>query len=86
MSTAGSEAAREARLGGGYSWQPSQHPSYFPGRQASIQARGQDIGQFGIVHPEVLEGFDIPYPVSALEINLEPFCFDQGLRCLLTSL
>ena len=26
---------------------------------------------------EVLEKFEIPYPVSALELILEPFCFDQ---------
>jgi phenylalanyl-tRNA synthetase beta chain len=74
---AGSDAKLEARFGGSYDWQPSSDPSLFPGRQAKVFAKGQEVGCFGIVHPEVLEAFDIPYPVSALELNLQPFCFDQ---------
>ena len=31
------------------------------------------IGTLGILHPTVLENFDISYPCSALEFNLEPF-------------
>lgn len=31
------------------------------------------IGALGILHPTVLEKFDIGYPCSALEFNLEPF-------------
>ncbi len=57
----------------------------FPqGRQATVYARDAPIGQFGIIHPEVLTAFDIPFPVSALEINLEPFLFDQAYRPLPT--
>jgi phenylalanyl-tRNA synthetase beta chain len=40
---AGTNAALEARLGGGFSWAPSSHPSFFEGRQASISARGQQV-------------------------------------------
>jgi hypothetical protein len=40
---AGSSAELEAKLGGGYSWAPSDHPSFFPGRQATISARGQQV-------------------------------------------
>ena len=32
-----------------------------------------EIGVLGILHPSVLENFEIPYPCSALEFNLEPF-------------
>ena len=32
---------------------------------------------------QVLEKFEILYPVSALEINVEPFCHDQMYRSLL---
>jgi hypothetical protein len=32
--------------------------------------------------PQVLKAFDIPNPVSALELNIEPFCFDQFFRPL----
>jgi len=79
----GSNPSLEAKLGGGYSWAPSNHPSFFAGRQASITARGRVVGIFGIVHPEVLGAFDLEYPVSALELNIEPFCFDSDLQQLL---
>ncbi|RDA85006.1 hypothetical protein CP532_2045 [Ophiocordyceps camponoti-leonardi (nom. inval.)] len=50
---------------------------FFHGHAASVFLRlgGRDrrIGEFGILHPTVLEKFDIRYPVSALEINLEVF-------------
>jgi len=32
-----------------------------------------EVGSVGILHPSVLEKFEIPYPCSALEITLEPF-------------
>ncbi|KAL2416433.1 Phenylalanine-tRNA ligase beta subunit [Exophiala dermatitidis] len=52
-------------------------PTYFPGHGASIHARiaGKDvqIGTFGILHPTVLEKFELKYPVSALEFNVEVF-------------
>jgi phenylalanyl-tRNA synthetase beta chain len=31
------------------------------------------IGTLGILHPSVLEKFEISYPCSALEFSLEPF-------------
>ncbi|KLO15860.1 phenylalanyl-tRNA synthetase subunit beta [Schizopora paradoxa] len=33
----------------------------------------RDIGVLGVLHPEVLQNFDISFPCSALEFNLEPF-------------
>lgn len=55
------------------------HPSagsYFPGRAAELLLTkpGSDrvsIGTFGILHPEVLANFDIAYPSSAIELDLE---------------
>lgn len=47
--------------------------TFFPARRADIYYDGLQIGSFGIVHPEVLGHFDIPFPCSALEINIEPF-------------
>lgn len=32
-----------------------------------------NIGSLGILHPSVLEKFDIGFPCSALEFTLEPF-------------
>ena len=51
--------------------------TYFPGRAAEIlltRPKGGErvaIGTFGILHPEVLANFDIKYPTSAVEFNLE---------------
>lgn len=50
---------------------------YFPGHAASIHVRiaGKEhtIGAFGILHPTILEKFDLKYPTSTLEINIEGF-------------
>ncbi len=56
-----------------------QVPTFFPGRQAEIfiHKGTQRIGVFGIVHPDVLAAYDIKYPTSALELDIEPFCHDQ---------
>jgi phenylalanyl-tRNA synthetase beta chain len=32
-----------------------------------------EIGTLGVLHPSVLEKFEIGYPCSALEFTLEPF-------------
>ncbi|KAI5288983.1 phenylalanine--tRNA ligase subunit beta [Ascosphaera aggregata] len=52
-------------------------PMYFPGHAATVHLSlaGKDhiIGEFGILHPTVLENFDLKYPVSTLEINIEKF-------------
>lgn len=44
---------------------------------------GAVVGSFGVVHPEVLDNFEMAFPVSALEMTLEPFCFDQSRKSLL---
>ena len=55
----------------------SVDPTYFPGHAASIHVRigGKDkvIGSFGILHPTVLEKYELKYPVSSLELNVEAF-------------
>lgn len=61
--------------------------TFFPGHAAAIHLRIRSsngekekekekesiIGVFGILHPTVLEKFELRYPVSALEINIEGF-------------
>ena len=59
----------------------SEHAHFFPGRQADVMIfkRGEpggpntveSVGSFGVVHPEVLQAFDIQYPCSALEVDVE---------------
>ncbi|XP_042382943.1 phenylalanine--tRNA ligase beta subunit, cytoplasmic-like isoform X1 [Zingiber officinale] len=50
---------------------PSDEPEYFPNRQCSIIFNGKQIGNFGIVHPEVLKKFGIPDPCSFMEIDIQ---------------
>ena len=60
-----------------YSWKESEEETFFPDRQAKIWYKGKEVGIFGVVHPQVLKAFDIVFPCSALELNIEPFCYDQ---------
>lgn len=73
-----------AKFGGYYEWKPCKDATFFDGRHAKVYAKGQEVGGFGVIHPEVLQHFDISYPVSALELNIEPFCFDQFYKPLPT--
>ncbi|WOK93067.1 hypothetical protein Cni_G01760 [Canna indica] len=50
---------------------PSNEPEFFPKRQCSIFLNGKQIGNFGIVHPEVLKKFGIPDPCSFMEIDIQ---------------
>jgi phenylalanyl-tRNA synthetase beta chain len=51
--------------------------TYFPGRAAVVLLTSPNggtrvpIGTFGILHPEVLANFDIQYPASCMELDLE---------------
>lgn len=61
----------------GYWIEEIDEPTFFAGHAAAIYLRldGKQarIGEFGILHPTVLEKFELRYPVSTLEINLEVF-------------
>jgi phenylalanyl-tRNA synthetase beta chain len=49
----------------------SSDPAYIPGRAAEILVDGKAIGTFGEYHPQVLENFELGYPVAGFEIRLE---------------
>ncbi|KAJ3436645.1 phenylalanine--tRNA ligase beta subunit [Anaeramoeba flamelloides] len=51
----------------------TDHPSYLPGRCASVFYRHKQVGYLGVLHPEVLINFKITTPCSVLEIDLEEF-------------
>ncbi|KAJ3046216.1 hypothetical protein HDV00_000028 [Rhizophlyctis rosea] len=57
----------------GYYIKESNNETFFPGRRADIYFQDKVIGTFGIVHPSVLEKYEIGFPCTALEINIEPF-------------
>jgi len=33
--------------------------------------QGVPIGVLGVIHPDVLKSFDIPFPCAAMELDLE---------------
>jgi len=47
--------------------------TFFPGSCADVIVAGKKVGVMGVLHPEVITGFDLNLPCSALEINIEPF-------------
>ena len=51
--------------------------AYFPGRAMDIVlVRGgveSRIGHLGVLHPNTLKAYDIPFPCSYCEINVQPF-------------
>lgn len=61
-----------------YTIVPSKEPTYFPGRCADIMIKQQTgesllkLGTFGVLHPEVLRSFELLYPCSIVEMDLEP--------------
>jgi len=48
-------------------------PSYFPGRCANVMYDGVVIGKIGVLHPTVLQAFELTTPCSAVEFTIEPF-------------
>lgn len=41
--------------------------------QLAGQKKPRQIGVFGILHPDVLKKFELPFPTSTLEMELECF-------------
>lgn len=60
----------------GYSIRKGTCPSYFKELQADIYYKGVQIGHMGILDPSILKKIDWSYPISALEINVEPIIED----------
>ncbi|HEV2579982.1 MAG TPA: hypothetical protein VGT44_03940, partial [Ktedonobacteraceae bacterium] len=42
-----------------------------PGRQMQVCAGDASIGQFGEIHPEVLTNWELFYPASFIELDLD---------------
>lgn len=57
----------------GYSLQAIDDASYFPGRCAAVMFGGVAIGIVGVLHPRVLQAFEVSHPCAVLELNIEPF-------------
>ena len=54
-----------------------QYGAFFPGRCCDIVVmdgeKEEVVGHFGVLHPQVIKNFELRYPGSALELNLEKF-------------
>ncbi|KAF0688247.1 Aste57867_20117 [Aphanomyces stellatus] len=56
---------------------PSANPTFFEGRCADIvwHREGRDatkLGTFGVLHPQVLNNYELLYPASVVEMDIEP--------------
>jgi phenylalanyl-tRNA synthetase beta chain len=74
----GSVSGPFGRFGKRYYIEAAECPSYFPGRGAQVVLEKADgskvvVGSLGVLHPKVLAAFELAYPVSVLEINIEHF-------------
>lgn len=59
------------RFGGASALSPSDHPFYYPKRQADIIVNGQAVGHFGQIHPEVIESYSVTQELFVFEIDLD---------------
>lgn len=57
----------------GYYLEACEDPTYFPGRCAAINYKGVVIGKIGVIHPTVLQAFELTNPCSAVELSIEHF-------------
>ncbi|CUM47987.1 unnamed protein product [Debaryomyces tyrocola] len=79
MRTSWLENPKESSDRGYWIEQDDENPSFFPGRGAKVFFRAGDgskeqhIGAIGVLHPEVMVNFEIPYAASSVEINAEVF-------------
>jgi len=58
-------------LGLDISIESKEHDSFIPGRCAAASIDGEEVGVFGEVHPLVLENFELEYPTTAFEFDVD---------------
>ena len=51
---------------------PNEDKKYFDKRGGNVMLAGEKIGTIGILHPEVIENFQLKNPVSVFELDLQP--------------
>ena len=49
----------------------NEHDSFIDGRCASITINEDEIGYFGEIHPKVLDNFELEYPTTSFELNID---------------
>ena len=79
MRTPWLEKPQEDKRRGYWIEEDKSNPTFFDGRGAKVLFRSQEggkaveVGSIGVLHPEVMNHFDIPYAGSVVEINAEVF-------------
>jgi len=57
---------------GNPTYEPALHPSFHPGRQASVQLGRRRIGVLGELHPVIRRNYDLPdFPLILAELDLD---------------
>lgn len=56
-------------------YEPTEHPTFHPGKCARIQCNGRELGLFGELHPQIKERYDWPMtykdtPILAADLDL----------------
>jgi phenylalanyl-tRNA synthetase beta chain len=46
-------------------------PRYLPTRGFAVVLGDKQVGSMGVLHPEVLNNFDLKYPVQSIELDFE---------------
>jgi phenylalanyl-tRNA synthetase beta chain len=54
-----------------YEIAPSSLGCYIEGRGADVIVNGRTIGSFGELHPAVITAFELGYPVTVFELDLD---------------
>uniref|UniRef100_A0A6U2AIS2 phenylalanine--tRNA ligase n=2 Tax=Hemiselmis andersenii TaxID=464988 RepID=A0A6U2AIS2_HEMAN len=62
----------------GYALKEAKDGAFFDGRCAHVMLRGEAVGVTGMLHPEALEAFDIPFPCSCVEIRMDKITGIKG--------
>ena len=53
-----------------YDIKPKDVPPYIPGRSAVVVVGGQEIGDFGEVHPATISAFELGNPITGMNIDI----------------
>ncbi len=68
-------------------FEPEQHPAFWPGRCARVTVGEETIGVMGELHPRLRERFDLPtQPVCVLEFDLDALLAGRGAPRTMTPL
>jgi phenylalanyl-tRNA synthetase beta chain len=69
-------------LGVQCSLQSGDMEMFIPGRCAMIKVNGKQVGYFGELHPQVITGYELGYPIIAFELDLQDLMSGRGEKII----